>query len=168
MVAGVAAGLAAVGVGAGQRCCERVEGGLDDRGVLDGAAAADSDAAEAVVGDGEEPAQVRGPLQPVQCGLLGAGGAVGVEHLEQVVAGLAQLGGVQRRGLVEQHPLRLVPQTRVDREPVDHRDDHLGVLGRDVTGGERQQRRRTVPAQTPRGAQQPLPVPAPATRHAVR
>ncbi len=132
VVAQVAAGLAAVRVGPRQRRGQRVEGGLDDRGVLDRAPATHADAAEAVVGDGEEPAQVRRPLQPVQRGLLGAGGAVGVEHLEQVVAGLAQLGGVQRGGLVEQHPLRLVTDRRVDREPVDHADDHLGVLGRDV------------------------------------
>ena len=128
-------------------------------------AAADPDAAEAVVGDGEEPAQVRGPLQPVQRGLLGAGGAVGVEHLEQVVAGLAQLGGVQRGGLVEQHPLRLVTDGRLDGQPVDHRDDHLGVLGRDIARGEREQRRRTRSAQATGGAQQPLPLPAPTTRH---
>ena len=144
----VAAGFPAVGVGAGQRCGERVQRGLDDRGVLDGAATADLDAAEAVVGDGQNrprcadrpagPVRLLRPVRPRRGRAPRAGGRRPcADHC------------IERRGLVQQHPLRLVTHRRIDREPVDHRDDHLGMLRRHVTRGQRQQRRRgprTTPA----------------------
>ena len=62
------------GCGLGQR----EQGGLEGRGVLDGAAAAEPDAAGAVLDDRQEPAVVGGPVLPVQVLLgLAFGGARG-------------------------------------------------------------------------------------------
>ena len=100
VVALVASLGAALGVGRRQRRGQGLQGGLDDRGVLDGAAPADLHPADPVVDDGEEPVQVRGPLQLVELLLLALGHTVGVERLEQGVAGDLQLGGVEVPGLL--------------------------------------------------------------------
>ena len=70
-----------------------------------------------------------GALVPVEALLVAKGGAVGIEHLEQVVAGDTQVGGVQLRGLLDQELLRTVAHITVDGEPGDHGDDDLRVLG---------------------------------------
>ena len=106
VVADVAAVHAGVGVDGGGRG-QGGEGGLDDRGVLDGAAAPQLHAAEAVLDDREEPVQVRGPLQPVQRLLFGGGVAFGVEDLEEVLGGLRQVRGVEHRGALDQERLGL-------------------------------------------------------------
>ena len=91
-------GLPAVGSrgsSGGLRLGQRQQGGLEDRGVLDGAAAAEPHAAGAVLDDGEEPAVVRGPVGPVQVLLGLALGLLRVGDLDQVLGRLGQVGGVQ-------------------------------------------------------------------------
>ena len=69
------------------RLGERQEGGLQQGGVLDGAAAPEPDAAGTVLGDGQVAAVVGGPVLPVQR-LLGVPlRLVGVGQLDQALGG---------------------------------------------------------------------------------
>ena len=105
VAAAVGAGcLCRPGVGGGGGG-QRLQGGLDDCGVLHGAAALDADAAEAVADEGQEPVQVRGALVAVELLLLAGGDPVGVEDLQQLVAQLVQLGGVQGGRVLEEELL---------------------------------------------------------------
>ena len=112
VVALVASFGAAVGVGARQRGGQRLQGGLDDRRVLDRAAPADPHPADAVVDDGKEPVEVCRPLELVELLLLALRHTVGVEHLEQVVARHLELGGVELPCLPEQQVLGRLTQRR--------------------------------------------------------
>ena len=94
--------------------------------------------------------------------LLAAGDALGVDDLEQVVAGGLEVGGVEVAGLGEQEPLGLVAQAGVDGEQVDHLDDHLGVLGGDVPLMQRAVGGVPVAGQGAGGAQEPVPPALPA------
>ena len=98
---------------------ERQEGGLDPGGVLDGAAAPDPDAAGTVLGEGEEPAEVRGAVLPLQVLLGLAFGALGVDDVDEVARGLGEVGGVQPPGLVEQLLLRQLPEVGVGGQLLD-------------------------------------------------
>jgi 2-dehydro-3-deoxyphosphogluconate aldolase/(4S)-4-hydroxy-2-oxoglutarate aldolase len=66
-------------------CGEGKQGGLDQVGVLDGAPAAEPDATDAVLGDGQEPAQVRGALQPVEGAFVGAGTVLNEKQLDSAI-----------------------------------------------------------------------------------
>ena len=110
---------------------ERQQGGLDDGGVLDGAAPAQPDAAGAVLGDGEVAAEVGGAVLAVEVSLGLAFGAVGVDDVDQVARGLGEVACVQPPGLREQGLLGLFPQVRVGGELLDGVHDDGGLFGGD-------------------------------------
>jgi hypothetical protein len=109
-------GNATAGAGlGGLGCRQRPQHLLDQRRVLDGAPSGQPNAADAVLGDREVPAEVGGALLAAQRPLVAAFGAVGVEPLEHVRAGTGQLGGITRRGLVDQDALGGDSKRRIDR-----------------------------------------------------
>jgi hypothetical protein len=87
-------------------CGQGDQGGLDQGGVLGGAAALDPGAAGLVGGDGEVPGQVGGAFEAVQGLFVAAFVALGVDHGEQSAGELLEVGGVQSFGFGEQdlHP----------------------------------------------------------------
>ncbi len=148
------------GVQGGGGLGQREQGGLDGGGVLEGAAAAEPDPAGAVVGDGEEPVVVRGPVGAVEVLLGVAFGLVGVGDLGQVPGGLGQLGRRQLRGLVEQERLALLPHRSVQGQLLDGGHDHRRLLRGDPPGRQRgvrrgpltdQDRAPAAPSGAPRG-----------------
>ena len=93
------------GRGVPRRCRDRggtgavnEQGGAEPGAVLGGAAALEPDPADAVLGDGQEPAQVGGAVFAVQRAFGLAFGAFGVDDLGQVPSGPGQVGGVDPPG----------------------------------------------------------------------
>ena len=109
---------------------QREQGGAEDLAVLGGPVALDPDPAGAVADHGQEPLQVRGAFLPVQGGLGGAFGTVGVHDRGEVPAGPDQLGRGQRPGLVEQHLFGLGTQHRVGGQSLDRLADDPGLRQR--------------------------------------
>jgi hypothetical protein len=72
---------------------------------------------------------VGGALLPGQLAFQTPLGAVGVDHPGQVPARCGELGGVQTRRVVEQHPLPAPPDQVTGRQPVQAADDHVDLLG---------------------------------------
>jgi hypothetical protein len=86
----------------GLGCGQRDEGGLDQGGVLGGAAALDPGAASLVVGEGEVAAVVGTAFEAVEVLLVAPGLAVGVDDGGEVEAELLERGGVELLGLGQQ------------------------------------------------------------------
>ena len=78
-----------------------------------------ADAAGAVLGDGQVPAEVGGAVLGVEVPSGLAFGAVGVDDVDEVAGGLGEVGGVQPPGLVEQGLLGQLAEVRVGGELLD-------------------------------------------------
>ncbi len=157
VVAGIDPVQAGVGVGRGLGCGQRGQRGLDDRGVLEGAAALEPDSAQAVLDQGEEPVEVGGAFELVELLLLPGRDPVGVEDLQQPLAELVQLGGVQPGRVLEEERLPGRPQRGVEGQQVQAGHDHLGVLGGDLPGRQRRPGRLPGAGERGGGAQDPPP-----------
>lgn len=115
VVAGVvgptcAAESAVVLVDRGLWAGEREERRLEQSAVLEGAAALEADAAGAVVGDRQVSVGMGCAVLAVELGLELPVDPVGVDHRQEVAAGLGELGGVQRAGVGQQRGLCPAPQ----------------------------------------------------------
>ncbi len=123
---------------------EREQRGLEGGGVLEGAAALEPDPAGTVLGDREEPAQVRTAVLAVEVLLGVAFGPVRVDHAGQVAGGPGQLGRGEQPGLLEQEHLRPGPQGRLVGELVDRVHDHRDLFRGDRPLPQRGMRRGQV------------------------
>ncbi len=117
------------GVGRGMGCGQRDQGGLDQGRVLAAAAAFDPGTAALVLGDGQVPAQVGGAFEAVQLALGATVVPVGIDDGQESVGELAQLGRIQRLGLIEQDRHRAGADVGVTGQGVDGPFDHVR-LGR--------------------------------------
>lgn len=97
------------------------------RGVLDGTATLDADAADAVLADREEPAAVSSALLLLQSALVASLGPIGVEALHNPATGGGQVGGVGVAGHLQQQVLGSLAQAGIYGQPVHRRDHDLGL-----------------------------------------
>jgi len=98
---------------AGRGCGEWNQGGLDQGGVLCGAAAPEPGAAGLVVGDVQVPVEVCGAFEAVEGSFVAPVLTSGVDYGEEAAGELAQFGGVQRLDLTQQHLHSARPQVGV-------------------------------------------------------